>query len=359
MKYNFQTILSLKFDIRNKMKSTSYGYIMALLLTAGRKNCSSMSREAGISRNILYEFLRSADENIESMHKYLFNEARKLCDENDDVVLIVDFTQLLKPYAYKIDSLCYDHNGCSNRVEKGISLGVVALSSAKKRVTIPLDFNVWIQKKYAGDKYIKKNDLAKDFVREANKHFKFKYASFDGAFASKDFLKFLVEVNVKFVMRIPSNRCVSIANKKAQQLRHAPELKLIRNEREKRVEGVYKSMPFFFIGYKRKGKNDEMETVYLVGNMDISAKEYVKSYSPRSLIEGFFRTGKQSLGIGQCQVLSGDKQKAHIFATFVAYVVLEQNKIANQKKCPEDIINILRDKNFTFNDIDPCDTAQS
>lgn len=357
MKNNFKTILSLNFDISNKIKKASFHYVLGLLFTMGRKNCSSMSREVDIPRSFLYNFLRTADDNIKSMQQYLFDEAKKLGDEDENAVLVVDFTQLLKPYAYKIDELCYDHNGCTNRREKGLSLGVIALCGKNK--TVPLDFDFWVQKKYAAEKYKKKNDIAKELVSEAIKHFKFKYAAFDGAFATEDFLKFLNELGINFTMRIPSNRCIETSDGQRHQIKHTPSLSLFRNEREKSIKACYKGMQFYFIGYKRRGKKDEWETVYLVSNMDLSAKEHVLAYQVRSGVEKMFRTSKQSLGIGECQALSGKKQEAHILATFVAYVFLEQQKIDKQKKCPEDIVHIFRDKNFLFSNNEFVDSFEA
>lgn len=347
MKNNFQTILSLNFDICNKLKQQCSYYILSILFTVSRKNCSSMSQDIGISRNQLYNFLRSADENINAMRLYLLDEAKKLCEEDKDAVLVIDFTQLTKPYAFKIENLCYDHNGCTNRREKGLTLGVVALCGKNK--TIPLDFDFWIQKKYAAGTYKKKNDIAKELVTEASKNLNFKYASFDGAFATQDFLAHLNQLGIKFTMRIPSNRCIETTDGKRYQLKDAPGLKLTRNKREICIKASYKNMDFYFIGYKRHGKNNEWETVYLVSNMVLSAKEHVLSYNPRSKVEQFFRTANQSLGIGECQVLKGKKQVAHILATFIAYVFLEEQKIDKQKKCPEDIVRIFRARDFLFN----------
>ncbi len=342
MKYNFQTILSLNFNMYNKIKVTSYSYMMALLLTVERKNCSSMSRATQISRVLLYNFLKNADDNTGLMKQYLVDEARELTKKDDSTVLIVDFTQLQKPYAYRIENLSYDRNGCSGRIEKGLSLGAIVL--AGKNMTIPLDFCIWKQKKYCEEgKYKTKNELAKDLIREiVSKDIKFKYASFDGAFASEDFLKFLDELEIKFVMKIQANRVIVTKDGSRNQIRKTSTLQLLRNERAKSIKASYKGLSLDFVAHKRRCKDNEWETVYLVGNMNISAKEYVKCYVSRSAVEKMFRTIKQSLGVAQCQVLSGQKQRSHIFATFMAYVFLEQQKIANQKQCPEDIIHLLR-----------------
>ena len=55
-----------------------------------------------------------------------------------------------------------------------------------------------------------------------------------------------------------------------------------------------------------------------------------------------FRTLKQSLGIQHCQSNSIQKQRAHIFATFLAFTELEIQKIAKRKKSPEQVLKIIK-----------------
>ena len=55
-----------------------------------------------------------------------------------------------------------------------------------------------------------------------------------------------------------------------------------------------------------------------------------------------FRTFKQKLGVQDCQSNFGQKQRAHIFATFLAFVELEMQKISKKKKSPEEIVKIIR-----------------
>ena len=58
-----------------------------------------------------------------------------------------------------------------------------------------------------------------------------------------------------------------------------------------------------------------------------------------------FRTLKQSLGIQHCQSTSVQKQRAHIFATFLAFSELEIQKISKRKKSPEQALKMIRAQN--------------
>ena len=334
-----ESILSSLSNKSKYVRSYIKPYVAAMLLTVERKNCTSMARWSNTSITTLYAFLANGDKNIAYMEAYLLKEAQELAAKDPSADLVIDFTQLQKWYARDIENLSYDYNGCTSRSEKGLSIAVASLVGKNK--TIPFDFRGWVQKKYAGNKYIKKLEVVKAFIIEIKKVLRFRRLLIDGAFAAEDFLAFLRELNIKFIMRIPSNRKIKKKGVEAQLKEH-PALKLMRNERMKSTTAFYKGMRFFFTAHKRNKKDGEKETVYIVSNIKMKAEEYISSYSRRSPIEKVFRTSKQSLGIGQCQVVDAIKQKAHIFAAFVAYTCLEITKVAIGAERPEDIINIIR-----------------
>jgi hypothetical protein len=339
MRINLQTTLFQNSKISNGICD----YVSAILCTTERKTCASMSRYSGIAYEEFMRFMDGAAKNAQSMRTFLLQKAQELflADKNSD--LVIDFTQLVKRYAYNIERLCYDHNGCSNRIEKGLSIAVCALVG--ENMVIPIDFKNWIQKKICelvGISYVKKNELAKEILKNLFSTIKHRYLLLDGAFATKDFLTFLVELGEKFVMRIASNRVIVTLDGVKAQLREHPALKLKFNQKFKTVEGFYKGIRCFFTAHKRKGKNGKSEIVFIVSNVEKAAKEYVIDLSKRAGIEAFFRTAKQHLGLDECQMLSAAKQEAHILATFLAYVFLDQEKVFRQKKCPEDIIHSIR-----------------
>ena len=281
------------------------------------------------------------------MQECLIKKAQELIAKNpNEVIIVVDFTQLQKMYASKMENLGYDHNGCTNRTEKGISLGVLAIVG--KSEIVPIKASYWIQKKLANGEYKSKTDLAKDLIKEASNIFGLLKIRLDGAFSSENFLKFLTELGIEFAVRMPTNRIVTTEDGHKSQLKKNPALKLMRNQREKKVKGSYKSVDnLLFISEKRRRKDNEWETVFLVTNIEeFSAKECIAFYAQGGAIEKCFRTLKQSLGVGQCQMLSQDKQMTHILTTFLAYNFLSQQKNIKQKKCPEDIIHMIREGVF-------------
>jgi transposase len=89
-----------------------------------------------------------------------------------------------------------------------------------------------------------------------------------------------------------------------------------------------------------------MQIVFVVSNMkNLTPKQHILAYEYRWTIEKFFRTAKQHLGIQDCQSTSIKKQRAHIFATFLAFIELEVQKIYKKKKSPEQVLKVIRDQN--------------
>ena len=96
----------------------------------------------------------------------------------------------------------------------------------------------------------------------------------------------------------------------------------------------------------KKGINNSKQIVFIVSNLkNLSAKQHVLAYSKRWPIEKMFRTLKQSLGAKDCQSIKKEKQEAHLYATFFAFVELEIIKNDKKKRSPEEALQLLRFQN--------------
>ena len=149
---------------------------------------------------------------------------------------------------------------------------------------------------------------------------------------------------------MPINRKVSINNGPEKILKDQPFFQLKRNERYKTTSCTYKGIKTYVTCHKRKGHNNTKQIVFVVSNLEnLSPKEYIEAYELRWLIEKMFRTAKQHLGLQHCQSNSEEKQRAHIFAVFMAFAELELQKINKKKKSPEAILKIIRAQNYVKN----------
>lgn len=316
------------------------------MLTSGKKNCAEMSRSVGISEKALYRFLSNGSHNSDEIEKLLIKYAASTRKKDHKRTLVIDPTALIKRYAECMENLCYDKDGCTKHVEKVIV--PVCASIADDRVKIPLGLNFWVQRKARGKrKYRSKVELTQELI----KHFKSKkvdydYVSLDGAFPTPDMFMFLQQSKEIFILRIPRSRCVITKNGKRLQLQHIKELKLLRNEREKTVEAELYGKIYFFTAYKRKLRAGGWETIFLVSNMNLTAKAQVAAYNRRWPQEKINRTSKQKFGMHQCQALAAEKQKAHIMAGYLAQAIIEFANIDKLAQSVDEVINIFRANHF-------------
>jgi len=271
-----QRVINLLKKVNTKIRT----YVVCLMLTSGKKNCSEMARTVGISQKRLYAFLSKAKDNSAEIEKHLIEFAKSTRDKKIKRTAVIDPTDLLKRYAQLMEMLCHDKDGCTKHVEKVIV--PVCVSLVDKNVKIALNVDFWVQRKARGKKkYRSKVEIAQELILYLiSKGIKFDFVSLDGAFPTPDMFSFFQQNRrMKFTMRIPKSRCVITTDGKKMQLKNIPALKLTRNTREKTIKAKLYGKTYFFTAYKRKKKFGGWETVFLVSNMKLSAKKQVEAYN--------------------------------------------------------------------------------
>lgn len=321
-------------------------YVVCLMLTPGRKNCSEMARTVRVSKKTLYAFLEKGTNNSKEIEKHLIEFAKSTRNKKIKRTLVVDPTALIKRYAEYMQMLCYDKDGCTKNIEK--VLVPVCVSVVDENVKIPLNVDFWVQQKARGkSRYRSKVEIAQELIEYVkSKGIEFDFVSLDGAFPTPDMFVYFQKTKDKFTMRIPCSRCVIMIDGKRLQLRNIPALKLLRNAREKTIKAKLYGEIYFFTAYKRKKRFGGWETVFLVSNMDLAAKEQVEAYNLRWPQEKINRTSKQKFGMHQCQMLALSKQKAHIMAGYLAHAIIEIANIDKQAQSVDEAVNIFRTNHF-------------
>jgi hypothetical protein len=339
-------MLQRVINLLEKVNPQIRTYVVCLMLTSGRKTCAEMARTVGISEKRLYAFLAAGKDNSQEIEDQLIEFAKSTRDKNIKRTLIVDPTAMIKRYAEIMESLCYDKDGCTKNVEKVIV--PVCASVADQNVKITLNVDFWVQRKARGRrKYRSKVEIAQELILHLiSKGIEFDFISLDGAFPTPDMFIFFKEEKQDFTMRIPRSRCVVTDDGKRMQLQHIPSLKLTRNSREKTIKAKLYDETYFFTAYKRKKRFGGYETVFLVSNMDLPAKQQVEMYNLRWPQEKINRTSKQKFGMHQCQALALSKQKAHIMAGYLAHTIVEVANIDKQAQSVDEAINIFRAEHF-------------
>ena len=319
-------------------------YLICLMVVRGRKNCATMAKSTNIPEKFLYSFLNEAKSVTREMDGMLLQLTRKPQLKKSPKAFGVDPTHIIKPYARYIEKLCYDRTGTSKRVEH--CLVPIYAMVIDKFGTIPLAMRFWMQENLTGKRHYKtKAKLTIELISEARKNnIEFDYVPLDGGYAVPEVLDFFDRTKELFVMRAPKSRVITTSDGIRAQLKNHPALKLHRNEREKVVQAVLKGRMYFFVAYKRKDKDGSYETVYLISNMNKSAKELIIAYNMRWPLEKVIRTTKQKFGAMQCQALEIEKQQAHLTAGFLAYAILEISNIDKQEQSVDALVNFIRDE---------------
>lgn len=341
--HTLQRVINLLKNVNTSIRT----YVVCLMLTSGRKNCAEMARVTGLSPKKLYAFLSNASSYSKEIEKYLLEFAKTTRNKNVKRTLVIDPTAIIKRYAQLMEKLCHDKAGCTKNIEKG--LVPVCASIIDKNIKIPLNIDFWVQKKITGKKkYKSKVKIAQDLILYLiSQGVEFDFISLDGAFAVPDMFTFFKQrPQLKFIMRIPRNRCIVTDDKKRAQLRNVPSLRLMRNSREKTIQAELYDETYFFTAQKREKRGGGSETVFLVSNMNLIAKEQVEAFNLRWPQEKINRTTKQKFGINQCQALEASKQKAHIMAGYLAHTIIEIAKNDNQTQSVDAIVTFLRKNHF-------------
>lgn len=338
----FQNVKKIVQEVKTQMSPYLYG----LLLHDNRKTCSSMARNLNVPVKRMYNSFKDAKQKTAIIRQDLQTIANKTQSVGEKRVLAIDGTMITKAFAEKIQNMAFDYDGVLRRATQGLSIMVASLLIGGN--VIPLEFSFWRNPKKKNKKRVKKDPnyktkitLAIELIIALKNLILFDFLALDGAFASERMIGFFGAEDLKYTMRIARSRMVVI-NGVLMKLSEHKALRLVRNERCKTAQGLYKGHACFFTASKRKKKNGKWETVYIVSNMELSAKDHVIAYSKRWPIDKSFRSMKQYLGLTDCQMCSEVKQTFHIFNVFLAYSMATLEKIANGKKSVEDILNALR-----------------
>jgi hypothetical protein len=303
-----------------------------------------MSHSTGISSKALYAFLTEAKTHTQEIEEQLLLLAKQTRKKDLLRALIIDPTTIIKLYAEKMQKLCYDRSGCTKHTER--CLVPVYIAIADQNITIPLNLEFWVQEKITGKRrYKSKAKITQELISYVtDQGVTYDFIALDGAYAVPEmFAYFQNNKHLKFIIRMPKNRRVEMDDGTLVQLQKHPGLKLMRNERAKTIQAKVYGETYFFTIHKRKKRGGGWETVFLVSNMNLPAKEQIAAYDLRWPVEKANRTTKQKFGSTQSQFIEASKQKAHIMAGFLAYAILGNYK---GSQSVDKLVNEIRDNHF-------------
>ena len=108
------------------------------------------------------------------------------------------------------------------------------------------------------------------------------------------------------------------------------------------IAAIWHDMPLFITAQRRLDRHGKETIVYLASTYKAKPRKHVANYRKRWLIEKFFRTAKQHLGLRDCFSRKITIQLCHIAGVFIGYSILQIVRKKLKHKTPEESIRHLR-----------------
>jgi putative transposase len=261
------------------------------------------------AHDTISRFLASCDYSPDDLWTYVHAHV-SLTD-----ALIVDDTVLDKQRSRKNELAHFHWSGNAHRQIRGISL--VNLLSTDGTTRLPIDYRVY----EGADSKVTKHDHFQTMLETAKKRgFKPSYVMADCWYASLDNMKKIVQFGWKFIMGLKENRLVNEV-----QGHYVSVSNLDWTDHSVRTVWL-KGFGFVLVARIVFANGD---TRYICTN-DLSLTNYddfSRESKKRWSIEEFHRGIKQTTGIEKCYSIKKQSQFTHIFASFVAFIKLELNRL--------------------------------
>lgn len=229
--------------------------------------------------------------------------------------LIVDDTVLDKRWSPHNELVDFHWSGNEHKVTRGISL--VNLLATHDGDCIPVNYRVYEGKKDEKNK----NEHFIDMLNSSKERgFKPDFVTADSWYSSLENMKAIVKLGWKFIFGIKENRLVNEAQGNYLAVSSL-------NWTKKQVRKVWLRGFGFVLVTRIVFKNGD--TRYLATN-DLSLNDYKilsANSKKRWTIEEFHRGIKQTTGIEKCYSIKKQSQLTHIFASFIAFVKLEFERL--------------------------------
>lgn len=319
-------------------KCINSDYVKTVTLSNLAKNFTVMGRINNVSADTMQRNMPQAKLLFEAMGYVAENQLIK----RKVLVLNVDETKIDKWHSTKIQGTGKFFYTNFGRRKRCYNMLVFALTDGTYEY--PVHFEFLAEKKEKQDP--SKFEIIKKIILQiiAEHPDQTIIVAADGAFASIEMLKWLLEQGIKAEMRMHSNRKV-IFNGTHQNLKNIEKLQPRGKQKARTILAVWHDLILYITAQLRTDKHGIKTIVYQVSTYHEKPAEHVKVYKKRWPIEKMFRTVKQKFGLADCQARNLETQRNHVAAVLLAYarIVAVQQKF--KLKTPEDALRNVNLKN--------------
>jgi len=301
----------------SSLPKNAVSYVKGLVCVFENASCVALSKVSEKSHDSLTRVLKGQKFCWQTL---LANFALRTFGKLQEGWLIIDDTIISKPFAKKIENLCWVFDSKIGRSILGLNIVLIAWSNGK--ITIPLAIKVY--QKQSGKTKI---DLAIELIQYAKSlGIKPKFITFDSWYTAAKILKTIDDFGWTFVTQLKKNR----------KLNGVPVCQLRRNPYWEKKGRLVGGLNVFVVRHGKK--------YFATNDLPMTKNDLLLSYKGRWDIETIFRVLHDKLGLDECQARKLNCQTAHFHLCLMAYAILERESFIQRKT----IYQIKRNCSFNF-----------
>jgi hypothetical protein len=304
-----------------------------LLITSIKKGFEALGRSVGKTGKTVARWLLAAQlyyDQIKILQRYQFRN-------NKQLVLAIDDTLIKKIYSQLMEGSGRFYDTQARRRIIAYKLLAAILTDGKQ--AIPFESTFLFSKELLPNPKESKYDWIKKIIRMVQLLFPGIriIVTADGAFSSKDFLRWCSENKIDIEVRMRSN-CVVIYKGQRIAIRDIKTLRPKGRQMARTIAVLWHDIPLQITAELRIDKHGKKSVVYQASTFEAKPIEHVRIYKMRWCIEMFFRTAKQKLGLEECSSRKLEIQESHVASVLLAYALVQCDRKERGLKKPEDAI---------------------
>jgi len=317
-------------------------YPVLLILSTVKRSFEALGKIIGKSGDTAKRLLFPVVASFGLSHKI----AQFLLGECSQLTLSIDDTLLKKIHSSAMVGTGWFFDTKIGRRITAYRLLVGAITNGK--YTVPICMGYLFDKRLLNEGEVCKSKL--EFIQEfyscARRLFPNATITIavDGLFASVEFLRWAVENNIRVIVRMHSNRKV-IYNGNPCKISGIRCIQPRGRQMARTIQVTWHDLPLYLTAERRIDKKGEESIVYLAATYQNKRPiQYVLDYKLRWPLEKVFRTGKQSIGIGECFSIQFETQEMHVAAALLAYALAQYDMKIYRLDTPEQAIAAAKRK---------------
>lgn len=301
---------------------------LAVYLT-GLTNLETKQTQSRIARligHVSHDALNRLADHLQPLSEHLIMGILLILESLSPGYLILDDVFIPKPFARYVCGAYPGYDHAQKRHVVGQRLVVLIWTNGVLCVPVAVVF--WHHRDFVRT-YRTKNQLARILIYWAVRHhIPCTYLTFDNWYASKQNLRFFTQLGLSFVTKLRHNAWISYENTAHQ----VSWLTRFDAHYYASLEAYIRQFTVEYSGYgtgrlalvKHDTHAEPDRTKYLFTNaLTLTNREFVLRYRSRWTIECFFRTCKQSFGLGACQAQMMSQVLLHVRMVFLAYTMMQ------------------------------------